>query len=105
MYAIIESGGKQYRVSPGSVVNVERLPLEEGAEVTIQTVLMISADDSIACGAPYIDGAKVIATVERNGRSRKVMVHKQRPRKVYRKTNGHRQPYSVLRIKDIVSGG
>ena len=105
MYAIIENGGKQYRVSPGDVVNVEKLTLDAGADVTIDTVLMVNKDDKSTYGAPYITGAKVTATVEKNGRARKVLVHKQRPRKVYRKTNGHRQSYTSLKIKEIVFGG
>ncbi|KPK45454.1 MAG: 50S ribosomal protein L21 [Nitrospira bacterium SM23_35] len=102
MYAIIENGGKQYRVSPGDLVTVERLSREAGEDVAIDTVLMVNRDDKSIYGSPYIPGAKVIATVEKNDRARKVMVHKQRPRKVYRKTNGHRQPYTALKIREIV---
>ncbi len=105
MYAIIDNGGKQYRVSPGEEVTVENLSLQEGTEVTISAVLMIGRDEMSTYGSPYIEGAKVVATVVKNGRARKVVVHKQRPRKVYRKTNGHRQSYSVLKVKDIVFGG
>jgi large subunit ribosomal protein L21 len=105
MYAIIENGGKQYRVSPGDLVSVEKLSLDTGADVTIDTVLMVNQDDKSIFGSPYITGAKVTATVEKNGRARKVLVHKQRPRKVYRKTNGHRQSYTSLKIKEIVFGG
>jgi large subunit ribosomal protein L21 len=105
MYAIIENGGKQYRVSPGDLVNIEKLALDAGADVTIDTVLMVNKDDKSTYGSPYITGAKVTATVEKNGRARKVLVHKQRPRKVYRKTNGHRQSYTSLKIKEIVFGG
>jgi large subunit ribosomal protein L21 len=105
MYAIIEKGGKQYRVAPGDLVNVEKLVLDPGADVTIDTVLMVNKDDKSIYGSPYISGARVTATVEKNGRARKILVHKQRPRKVYRKTNGHRQSYTSLRIKEIVYGG
>jgi large subunit ribosomal protein L21 len=105
MYAIIENGGKQYRVSPGDLVNIEKLTLDAGADVTIDTVLMVTKDDKSTFGSPYITGAKVTATVEKNGRARKVLVHKQRPRKVYRKTNGHRQSFTSLKIKEIVFGG
>jgi large subunit ribosomal protein L21 len=105
MYAIIENGGKQYRVSPGDMVTVEKLSLDAGANVTIDTVLLVNKDDKSTYGSPYISGAKVTATVEKNGRARKVLVHKQRPRKVYRKTNGHRQSFTSLKIKEIVFGG
>lgn len=105
MYAIIENGDKQYRVSPGDLVTVEKLSQETGTDVTIDAVLMVSKDGQNTYGSPYISGAKVIATVEKRGRARKVLVHKQRPRKVYRKTNGHRQSYTSLKIKEIVLGG
>ena len=102
MYAIIETGGKQYRVAPGEIIKVEKLSQETGADVTIDKVLMVMKEDGSICGAPYISGAKVIASVEGSGKGRKLIVHKQRPRKVYRKTNGHRQMYTALKIKDII---
>ncbi len=105
MYAIIENGGKQYRVSPGDLVTVERLSPDAGADVVIDRVLMVAGDNATAYGSPYVGGAKVIAVAEKNFRGRKQMIHKQRPRKVYRKTNGHRQFYTSLRIKEIVFGG
>lgn len=105
MYAIVESGGKQYKVSPGQLIKVESLGKETGADVTIERVLMICRDDKGVYGAPYIDGAKVIASVEGNDKARKVIIFKQRPRKVYRKLNGHRQQFTALRIKEIVYGG
>jgi large subunit ribosomal protein L21 len=105
MYAIIESGGKQYRVAPGQSIKVEKLEGETGADVTLDKVLLVQNDGGMSYGTPYLDGAKVVATIEGIGRHRKVIVHKQRPRKVYRKTNGHRQSYTSLRIKDIVFGG
>lgn len=105
MYAIVENGGKQYKVSPGQIIRVEKLSQETGKDITLDKVLMISKEDRGIYGSPYVDGAKVIALVEGEGKARKVIVHKQRPRKVYRKTNGHRQPYTSLRIKEIVFGG
>jgi len=102
MYAIIETGGKQYKVAPGEIIKVEKLSQETGADVTIDRVLMVMKEDGSICGAPYIGGAKVIASVEGSGKGRKLIVHKQRPRKVYRKTNGHRQMYTALKIKDII---
>ena len=105
MYAIIENGGKQYKVFPGQTIRVEKLSLDNGADYTLEKVLMVSKEDKSIYGTPYVNGARVLASVENSGKSRKVMVHKQRPRKVYRKTNGHRQPYTALKIKEIVLEG
>jgi len=105
MYAIVENGGKQYRVAPGMTVRVEKLSLEKGSDVTLDKVLMIAKEGTNIFGSPYVEGAKVIASVDDTGKARKVMVHKQRPRKVYRKTRGHRQPFTSLKIKEIVFGG
>jgi large subunit ribosomal protein L21 len=102
MYAIIETGGKQYKVSQGETIKVEKLSQETGMDVTIDKVLMVTKDDKSIYGAPYVRGAKVVASVEGIGKTRKVLVHKQRPRKVYRKTNGHRQLYTSLKIKEII---
>lgn len=105
MYAIVENGGKQYKVSPGDTIKVERLPLGKGAEVTLDKVLMFVKEDKSIYGSPYVNGAKVIASVEDTGRARKVIVFKQKPRKTHRNLRGHRQPYTSLKIKDIVLGG
>jgi large subunit ribosomal protein L21 len=102
MYAIIENSGKQYRVSPGQTVKVEKLLQEIGADVTLDKVLMVNKDGKSIYGSPFVHGAKVLASVEGTGKGRKVIVHKQRPRKVYRKTNGHRQQYTALTIKEII---
>lgn len=105
MYAIVESGGKQFKVSPGQTVKVEKLSAAAGEDVTMDKVLVVKKEDTTIFGAPYVSGAKVIASVEGEGRAKKVIVHKQRPRKVYRKTNGHRQAYTSLKIKEIVLEG
>jgi large subunit ribosomal protein L21 len=105
MYAIIENGGKQYRISPGETIRIEKIPNEDGTDITLDKVLMVNKDDQNVYGTPYINGAKVIASVENTGKGRKVIVHKQRPRKVYRKTNGHRQFYTSVKIKEIVLEG
>ena len=102
MYAIIENSGRQYRVAPGQTVKVEKLIQEIGADVTLDKVLMVNKDGKNIYGSPFIHGAKVLASVEGTGKGRKVIVHKQRPRKVYRKTNGHRQQYTALTIKEII---
>jgi large subunit ribosomal protein L21 len=104
MYAIVETCGKQYKVLPGKTIRVERLSLDKGADITLDKVLMVSKENTIIYGSPYVNGAKVIASVEDAGKLSKVIVHKQRPRKVYRKLRGHRQHYSSLKIKEIVLG-
>jgi large subunit ribosomal protein L21 len=105
MYAIIENGGKQYKVTPGEVIRVEKLSLENGSEIVIDKVLMVSKEDRSIYGTPYINEAKVLATVEETGKGKKVLVYKQKPRKSTRKLRGHRQPYTSLKIKEIVFGG
>jgi large subunit ribosomal protein L21 len=105
MYAIVESSGKQYKVSPGKTIRVDKLPIDKGADVMLDKVLMVTRESMSIYGSPYINGAKVIASVEDIGKARKVIVYKQRPRKVYRKLRGHRQQYTTLKIKEIVSGG
>jgi large subunit ribosomal protein L21 len=105
MYAIVENGGKQYRVSPEKTIKVEKLPQQKGESVTIDKVLLVAQDDRIVSGSPYISGAKVIATVENNGKDRKVLVYKQRPRKGYRRLRGHRQQFTSLKIMEIVLEG
>ena len=97
MKAIFESGGKQYLVSEGDIVYVEKLDVEEKKEVTFDNVLMV--DNTV--GTPNVKGAKVIATVEKHGRQRKIIVFKYRPKKKYRLKQGHRQPYTKLTIKKI----
>lgn len=101
MYAVIKTGGKQYRVAEGESLKVEKLDVEEGASVEFDTVLMIADGDQVRVGAPYIEGARVTATVKAQGRSPKVLIVKFRRRKHYRKTQGHRQSYTELRISGI----
>ena len=101
MYAVIKTGGKQYRVAEGQTLKVEKIDAEEGASVEFDTVLLIADGEQVRIGAPYIDGARVTATVESQGRSPKVRIVKFRRRKHYRKTQGHRQSYTELRISGI----
>jgi large subunit ribosomal protein L21 len=101
MYAVIKTGGKQYRVAEGQTLKVEKIDAEEGASVEFDTVLMIADGEQVRIGAPYIDGARVTATVESQGRGPKVRIVKFRRRKHYRKTQGHRQSYTELRISGI----
>ncbi|MGB9715600.1 MAG: 50S ribosomal protein L21 [Thermodesulfovibrionales bacterium] len=105
MYAIIENGGKQYKVSPGDKIRIERLYVENGSEIVLDRVLMVSRDGESVFGSPYIEGAQVIAIVEGSGKAKKVLVYKQKPRKSTKKLRGHRQPYTSLKIKEIIFGG
>ena len=97
MKAIIETGGKQYYVSEKDVIYVEKLDVEENKEVTFDKVLMIGNE----VGNPYLEGAKVTAKVLKHGKNKKIKVFKYRPKKKYRKTQGHRQPYTKLVVKKI----
>jgi large subunit ribosomal protein L21 len=103
MYAVVKTGGKQYRVTPGEVIKVERLDGEVGATIALDQVLMIGGDgaDEPRVGTPVIDGAKVAAEVLEQARAPKVIVFKKKRRKNYRRKRGHRQLLTVLRIQDI----
>ena len=105
MYAIIETGGKQYTVAPGDTVRVEKISSEPGAVVDIGKVLAVVDGEKTAIGDPYVRGAEVKAEVVGNGKARKVLVYKKRPRRVYEKLRGHRQPFTTLKIKEIQFGG
>ncbi len=104
MYAIIKSGGKQYRVQSGEQLRVEALTGDVGAKVSFGEVLLVGAGDSVKVGAPLVSGAKVNATVVGQGRGEKVNIFKMRRRKHYQKSQGHRQSYTEVRIDDIVGG-
>jgi large subunit ribosomal protein L21 len=101
MYAVIRTGGKQYKVAAGGKLKVESLSAEVGSEVVINDVLMVADGDKISIGAPVVAGAAVKATVLAHGRGDKVMIFKMRRRKHYRKTQGHRQNFTEIRIDDI----
>lgn len=101
MYAVIKTGGKQYRVSEGQILKVEKIQAEAGASVEIGEVLMVADGDKITLGAPYVNGGKVTATVKSHGRGPKVEIVKFRRRKHYRKRMGHRQDYTELQITGI----
>lgn len=104
MYAIIKTGGKQYRVQAGEQVRIEALAADVGAAVSFDDVLMVGAGDAVRVGAPRVAGAQVKATVLGHGRGEKVKIFKLRRRKHYQKTQGHRQNYTEVRIDDIVAG-
>lgn len=105
MYAIIETGGKQYRVAAGDSIKVEKIEAKQGSAVKFDKVLAVVDEEKSKIGSPYIKNASVIAEATAFGKGDKVIVHKQRPRKVYRKTNGHRQQFIKLTIKEIKAGG
>jgi large subunit ribosomal protein L21 len=104
MYAIIKSGGKQYKVQSGEQLRLEALPAEVGASVSFGEVLLVGEGDGVKVGAPFVSGAKVNATVVSHGRGDKVKIFKLRRRKHYQKSQGHRQSYTEVRIDDIVQG-
>jgi large subunit ribosomal protein L21 len=104
MYAVIKSGGKQYRVQSGEQVRVESLAGEVGSAVSFEEVLLVGSGDTIKVGAPLVSGAKVKATVVSHGRGDKVKIFKLRRRKHFQKSQGHRQNFTEVRIDDIVQG-
>jgi large subunit ribosomal protein L21 len=104
MYAVIKSGGKQYRVESGKQVRVETLPADVGSAIAFEEVLLVGVGDAVKVGAPLVSGAKVKATVVAHGRGEKVKIFKLRRRKHYQKSQGHRQNYTEVRIDDIVQG-
>jgi large subunit ribosomal protein L21 len=100
MYAVIQTGGKQYRVEPGEHLRVEKLAGDKGAKVEFAEVLMVSGD-TITVGAPFVSGAKVVAEIVAQDRAKKIIVFKLRRRKNYRRKYGHRQPFTELKITGI----
>ena len=101
MYAIIESCGKQYKVAEGDVVFFEKLDVEEGKKVTFDNVVLVSDDKKVEVGAPYVKGVKVEGKVVANGKGKKIIVYKYKAKKNYRRTQGHRQPYTKVEITKI----
>ena len=101
MYAIVETGGKQYRVCEGDVISVEKLDAEVGTKVELDKVLLLGEGDDLKIGTPYIEGAAVTAEVVEVGKAKKVMIFKYKNKKDYRKKQGHRQPYTMLKIESL----
>ena len=104
MYAVIQTGGKQYRVSEGEKIRVEKLDADAGASVELDKVLMVGEGGEVKVGKPYVEGGRVTATVESHGRAKKVHIVKFRRRKHYMKRQGHRQWYTELKITGISAG-
>ncbi len=101
MYAVIETGGKQYKVSEGDVIYIEKLEVEADAEVSFDKVLLIGEGSDVKVGAPLVDGVSVTAKVIKNDKAKKVVVYKYKPKKGYHKKQGHRQPYTKVEITKI----
>ena len=104
-YAVIRTGGKQYRVSPGELLRIESLTGEVGSEVSFSEVLLTSADGSVQVGTPLVLGATVTARIVEHGKERKIIVFKKKKRKNYRRKRGHRQHFTAVQIKTINFGG
>lgn len=101
MYAIIQTGGKQYRVSEGDILEIEKLTVAEGEEVVFDEVLTVVNDGEVLIGKPVVEGAKVTAKVVEHGKGKKILVFKYKAKSNYRKRQGHRQPYTKIEISKI----
>jgi large subunit ribosomal protein L21 len=101
MYAVIKTGGKQYRVAPGENIKIEQLQADVGATIVLDQVLMVADGEAVKVGTPMLAGAKVSATVVAHGRGPKIRIFKMRRRKHYQKTQGHRQNYTEIRVDAI----
>jgi large subunit ribosomal protein L21 len=100
-YAVIRTGGKQYRVSPGDLLRLERLDGDVGSAVEFAEVLLASADDAVRIGTPLVSGARVLGTIVAQGRDRKILIFKKKRRKNYRRRRGHRQSITTVRVTEI----
>jgi large subunit ribosomal protein L21 len=102
MYAIIETGGKQYKVQAGDVIFIEKLSVEAGESITFDRVLAVSQDGSLTTGSPIVSGASVTGKVEQHVKGEKIIVFKYKPKKNYKRKQGHRQPYTKVTIENII---
>lgn len=103
MYAVIETGGKQHKVTEGEILKIEKLDAEVGSEVTFDKVMMIRQDEQVTVGQPYVENASVTAEVLEQGKAKKVIVFKYKRKKNYQRKKGHRQLYTAVRIKAIAA--
>jgi large subunit ribosomal protein L21 len=101
MYAIIETGGKQFKVQEGDILKVEKLDVEQGETVEVTKVLAVVKDDEVIVGKPVVEGAKAVLKVLEHGKGDKILVFKYKPKKKYRRTRGHRQPFSRVMVEKI----
>lgn len=101
MYAIVEINGKQYRAEQGKKLTVDRIEADQGSSLSLDKVLLVSQDEAVTVGTPYVAGVTVKAVVEEEVKGDKVIVFKYKPKKDYRRTQGHRQPYTVLSVQEI----
>lgn len=101
MFAVIETGGKQYKVQEGDVLHVEKLEIEAGQELVLDNILMVEKDGTVQIGKPTVAGAKVTAKIVEHGKGKKIIVFKYKAKKNYRRKNGHRQPYTKIVIEKI----
>lgn len=105
MYAVIETGGKQYRVQEGDVITVEKLKVSAGDDIAFDRVLVLNDGENVQVGAPVLESAKVFGTVVENGKGEKVIIFKYKSKKDYRKKQGHRQPYTMVKIESLSADG
>lgn len=105
MYAVIETGGKQYRVQEGDVITIEKLDVTAGDDITFDKVLMFHDGQALTIGAPVVEAAKVFGSVVENGKGKKVIIFKYKAKKDYRKKQGHRQPYTMVQIEGLSADG
>jgi large subunit ribosomal protein L21 len=105
IYAIVENGGHQHKVSPGDTIKVQKIETENGKEIDLDKVLFISKDESVSMGNPFVKNAIVKAEIQGDEKGAKDLIFKKKPRKGHKKLRGHRQNYTVLKITDIVFGG
>jgi len=103
MYAIMETGGKQFKVQQGDVLRVEKLEAEVGETVEVTKVLALGQEDGLTVGRPFVEGAKVVLKIMEQGRGDKILVFKYKPKKKYRKLRGHRQPFSKVVVDEILA--
>ncbi len=104
MYAVVKTGGKQYRLSEGDTIRVETLDVEEGSSIEFDNILMVADGENVKVGTPYVDGSKVVATVKSHGRHKKIEIIKFNRRKNYDRRTGHRQNYTELEVTRIQAG-
>lgn len=105
MYAVIENGGHQHKVVPGDTIKVQKIEADNGKEISLDKVLLVSKDDNVSVGNPFVENAIVKAEIQGTEKATKALIFKKKPRKGHKKLRGHRQNYTVLKIIDIVVGG